>query len=442
MKELCKREHFLIILIYFYFVIFGNWMINLTSPDEGKNAFAVLNMLKTKNFLIPYYNCEPRFEKPPMLYWLGAINAQIFGLTEFSLRLVSGISAGGFLFFSYLIIKKFFDSSFASKCSLVLLSFPHFWIEARSFVPEMLLNFFSIGGIYFFIENKAVWGWIFLAFAVLTKGPVGFILPLIVLCFFKISRKEFKIYNPLGIFIFLVIASSWYIYMLYQFGYLYFYKFFIKENLFRYTGEKLYHPQPFYFYLILIFLTSFCYIPAYYKILIYLKTFYPLNKEKVKKLVNQPIFPFVFWFLFILFFYSISKNKVHHYILFAYPPLSVLLSNFLSQTYIKRVLVFLGIFLFIIIIGIYSYEKKRFLPQALNFLKFYQGEIYFYKTEISSIPFYLNRCISKLTFPSNLVQGIVITEKKYEKFFINCTKLIDAKEFEKSFILLNCKSNF
>lgn len=442
MKKLLYIKYLLIVLIYFYFTILGNWIITFTSPDEGKNAFVVLNMLKTNNFLIPYYNCEPRFEKPPMLYWIGVIYAKILGLNEFSLRLVSGISAGGVLIFSYGIVKKFFDPSFAFKCILMLLTFPHFWIEARSFVPEMLLNFFSIGAIYFFIENKTFLGWMFLAFALLTKGPVGVILPLVVLFFFKISQKNLRIYNALGIFIFLLIGSSWYFYMIYKFGYFYFYKFFLKENLFRYTGIKLYHPQPFYFYFVLIFLTSFWYTPAYYKILIYLKTLYIFDREKVKKILNQPLSPFIFWFLFVLLFYSFSRNKLHHYILFAYPPLSVILSNFTSQTYIKRVLGFSGIFLLIIIIGIHSYEKKRFLPRAIDFLKSYKGKIYFYRTEISSVPFYLNRCILKRPSSANLIEGIVITEKKYESFFPNCIKILDANEFEKNFILLNCKSNF
>jgi len=52
-----------IALLLFYFFVFGNWIILFTSPDEGRNASAVLNMVKTWDLLLPYYNCEPRFEK-------------------------------------------------------------------------------------------------------------------------------------------------------------------------------------------------------------------------------------------------------------------------------------------------------------------------------------------------------------------------------------------
>jgi|GEM_PF-506285 len=432
---------FILILISFYFVIFGNWIISLTSSDEGKNAFVVLNMLKTKNYLVPYYNCEVRFEKPPMLYWVGLINSKIFGLNEFSLRLVSGLSAIGVIIFSYLIIKKFFTDSFALKCVLILLSFPHVWIEARSFVPEMLLNFFSVGGIYFFLANKPFLGWLFWGFGVLTKGPVGIILPFTVILFFKFTKRELKIFDIKGLLIFFLVGGSWYLYMIYKFGYLYFYKFFLKENIFRYTGKKLTHPYPFYYYFIVLILTSFFYLPAYYKIFAELKKNLLNIKNNYQSCIKNPLFPFVLWFLFVLIFYSFSKNKLHHYILFTYPPLTVILAKFISEKYIKKIVFISGILLLILIIGSGYYEKKRFLPKAKNLLKEYKGEIYFYKVEVSALPFYLNKCIPKLSNPKKLRQGIVITLKKYEKSFKDCNKLLEANEFGRKCLILKCKGN-
>lgn len=92
-----------------FFFIFGNWFLGLTSLDEGRNASAVLNMLSSKDFLVPYYNCQVRFEKPLVLYYFGLVFAKPFGLNEFSLRLVSGLSAFGAGIFTYLMAKLFFD---------------------------------------------------------------------------------------------------------------------------------------------------------------------------------------------------------------------------------------------------------------------------------------------------------------------------------------------
>jgi len=442
MNNFINKKRFLLLLaLSLYFLILFNWSIDLTSSDEGKNGYVVLNMLKTKNFLVPHYNCEPRLEKPPLLYWFGVINSFIFGINEFSLRLVSGLSALGILIFLGLIVKEFFDKNLAWKSMLIFLTFPHVWVEARAFTPEMLLNFFSIGSIYFFIRKNPVLGWICLGFAVLTKGPVGIILPFIVILFFRLTQRSFPLFSFLGIFLFLLVGGSWYIYMFYKFGYFYFYKFFFHENIFRYTGKKLFHPQPFFYYFLIVLITSFFYIPIYFKIFSKFRHLYTQINKNFKALFNAPITPFVFWFLFILIFYSLSKNKLHHYILFAYPPLCVILANFVSEKYIRWVMLFFGILLSVIVIFSYTYEKNRFTFQAKNFLKNYKGEIYFYKNEITTLPFYLERCIPKVDSLQTLNQGFVITKKKYENLFSYCNKVISAYEFNEHFILLECKKN-
>ena len=436
-----KKYLFLLLALSFYFLILFNWSIDLTSSDEGKNGYVVLNMLKTKDFLVPYYNCELRLEKPPLLYWCGVIGSFILGINEFSLRLVSGLSALGVLIFLGLIAKEFFDKNLAWKGMLIFLTFPHVWIEARSFTPEMLLNFFSVGSIYFFLRKNPILGWIFLGFAVLTKGPVGIVLPFIVILFFRLTQRNFPLFSFLGVFLFLLIGGAWYIYMFYKFGYFYFYKFFFHENIFRYTGKKLFHPQPFFYYFLIILITSLFYIPIYFKIFSKFRYLYTQIKKNYRAFLNAPLTPFVFWFLFILIFYSLSKNKLHHYILFAYPPLCVILANFVSEKYIRWIMLISGILLLVIAISGYTYEKNRFTFQAKNFLKNYKGEIYFYKNEITTLPFYLERCIPKVDNPQALNQGFVITKKKYENLFSYCIKVIDTYEFNEHFILLECKKN-
>lgn len=48
-------ELFLLTLLGGYFFIFGNWFLAITSPDEGKNAYASLHMLTSGDWIVPYY---------------------------------------------------------------------------------------------------------------------------------------------------------------------------------------------------------------------------------------------------------------------------------------------------------------------------------------------------------------------------------------------------
>ncbi|MFZ8860864.1 MAG: ArnT family glycosyltransferase [Thermocrinis sp.] len=322
-----------------FFFIFSNWFLGLTSLDEGRNASAVLNMLSSKDFLVPYYNCQVRFEKPLVLYYFGLVFAKPFGLNEFSLRLVSGLSAFGVGIFTYLMAKLFFDRETALKSFLVLATLPHVWVESRAFVPEMLPTFFMLGGLYFFLTNRTTLGWLFLAFAFLTKGPVGVFLPLGA---YVILRRDLAFPQFKGIFLFLLVGGSWYYLMLYNFGWAYFQKFFIYGNIMRYTGQAITHPYPFYYYLIVLAVAFIFYLPAIPK----------LFKKEPK------ILPFLLWALFVVVFFSLAKNKLHHYIIFSYPALSIAFAYQLSTDYIKKVLVIATVFLLGLSVGVYFYEKK------------------------------------------------------------------------------------
>ena len=61
-----------------YFLNLG--LNNIWTPNESFYAESVREMLASGNYLDIYYNYEPRYNKPPLLYWLMAISAKLFGL--------------------------------------------------------------------------------------------------------------------------------------------------------------------------------------------------------------------------------------------------------------------------------------------------------------------------------------------------------------------------
>jgi len=415
-----KRDILLIALSSFFFFIFGNWILSLTSLDEGRNFYATLHMIKTGDFIVPYYNCHYRFEKPPMLYWLGSLSFLIFGVSEFSARLVSGLSAFGTTLLVYLFTLRHVSKE---KALLSALTFPlliHTWIEARAFVPEFTLVFFSTLGLYLFSTNRFTLGWVALAFAFLSKGPVGVLLPVGV---YILWRRNVKFLNFKGIVLFIPIGFSWYFLMVYKFGFNYFFKFFIFENIYRFTGKYEIHPMPFYFYPLLILISSILFIPLL---------------PKVLKNFNKKLTPFLLWFSFVILFYSLSKNKLHHYILFSYPALAVILGYYVSKKYLKYVYTIGTIFLFSLLIGVYIYEKNRFTPKAVKYLKKTNPEkLYFYKHENSAIVAYLYRCIPR---KNKFQKGdYIITKEKYLKDFKSYKLITEGIELDGKEVLIKVK---
>ncbi len=410
-----------LVLFSFYFFVFGNWFLSFTSLDEGRNMDAVLNMIKDGNLLVPYYNCNTRFEKPPLLYWMVILSSHLFGLSEFSARLISGLSAVGVALFTYMIAKENFGDTLAKRGFLILLTFPHLWIESRGVVPEMLLNFFMIGGLYFFLEKRTSIGWIFIALAFLTKGPVGFLLPLGVYILWK---RDLRIFTIRGFSLFLLVGGSWYFYMFYKFGYLYFYNFFIYENIMRYTGQRSVHNYPFYYYLLVILASTAFYIPLYPKLI---------------RVLRKELLPYIFWFLYVLVFFSLAKNRLHHYLLFSYPPLAIMLSYCATEKYIKRVVYLAFPLLLFLLSYSYFYEKDRFTPRAYPIIKNYIGDVYFYRSEDSALVFYSQRCIRFLEKPDVRQKALIVTKKNYASDFSSCNVLVEGKEFNGNYVLLECK---
>jgi 4-amino-4-deoxy-L-arabinose transferase-like glycosyltransferase len=428
------KRHFLILTLFgFFFFIFGNWFLSLTSPDEGKNAYAALHMLRGGDWIVPFYNCHYRFEKPPLFYWLTALAFKFFGVNEFSARIVSGFSA---LFTSYIVY--FLTRDFIKGVSplfgvLIFDLLIHNWIEARSATPEMLLTFLSTLGVYLLLKEKTVLGWLVLALAFLAKGPVGVVLPLLVVFVISLLQGGFKkglklfwerIYSPFGWILFLLVAPSWYLLMLYKFGWNYFYKFFILENIARFTGKAGIHIYPWWYYIPVVLTSTLLFLPIWFK---------ALKGIKKEKLLWG-------WFFTVFTFYSLSKGKLHHYMLFAYPPLASVFAQYTSRRYLKISATLGGVLFASLLAAALVFERGRFTPKAVAILKRENPQrVFFYKDENSAVVFYLYRCIPNLANLKNLQPGdYVITKEKHLRDFKNVRYrlVVKGKEFQKEEVLV------
>ncbi len=402
------RDLLIITLASLYFFIFGNWVLSITSLDEGRNLDATLRMLEGGNFLVPFYNCDYRFEKPPLLYWLTSISFFIFGVSEFSARLVSGLSAFLTALLTYKIAYDFFDREKALYSALIFSTLVHLWVESRAAVPEMLLTGMMTLSLYLFLKERFTLGWFFVALAFLTKGPVGVVLPTAV---YLLWKRRLDFINVKGLILFILVGFSWYFLMLINFGYEYFYKFFIYENLVRYTGAVNLHPRPIYFYPLVVLASAMLYLPLVLKLL-----------------YRRYTSPLLLWFGFVLLFFSLSQNRLHHYILFLYPPLAIMLSQVAGRRYMQVSMPLAFLLVGLIYFKAESFERERFVPKAVQRLKETQEEVYFYKYENSAVVFYTRKCIDR---KEGFTAGdLIITSEKRLGELSNYEVLTCGREFE------------
>src|SRR5512141_1868010 len=67
----------------------------LFDADEPAYAGAAREMLERGDWVTPYFNGQPRFDKPILFYWLILLSYRVFGITEFAVRFWSALAGLG-----------------------------------------------------------------------------------------------------------------------------------------------------------------------------------------------------------------------------------------------------------------------------------------------------------------------------------------------------------
>ncbi len=180
----------------------------LWDRDEPRNARAAQEMLERNDWIVPTFNGELRSHKPVMLYWLEMTAYKIFGRSEFAARLPSALAAiVSVMTIAWLASRLagegrwlgatgFWTGAALATCTL-------FVMAGRAATPDGCLIAFStlgiaalVGGLLVppaersrlatsIIRERLSWQYALIGYgalggALLTKGPVGLVLPLLI----------------------------------------------------------------------------------------------------------------------------------------------------------------------------------------------------------------------------------------------------------------------
>jgi 4-amino-4-deoxy-L-arabinose transferase-like glycosyltransferase len=79
----------------------------LVDETEPLFAEAARQMYETGDWITPYFNAVTRFDKPPLVYWLMAVGFHLFGVSEWTVRLPSALSAAGLVGLGFWTLRRF-----------------------------------------------------------------------------------------------------------------------------------------------------------------------------------------------------------------------------------------------------------------------------------------------------------------------------------------------
>ncbi len=256
------RNILLLISISFVFFMLGNNILSLTNPDEVFYSLSAKEMIQHKTWLVPQMFNQPQFEKPILTFWLLRLSFCLFGITSFAARFPPALFAMlGCLTVYYFcqIAYKNKDKSFL--CALILMSSGLYIGLARFLLTDMIFSIFILMSLTAFYTgyihpkhktNGILLFFIFCALAVLTKGLLGVVLPILTVVAFLIIQKNLKFLKTQtivwGSIVFLILALPWYVFMLKQFGQSFISEFFYNDHIRRILEAEHSSSDTWYFY--------------------------------------------------------------------------------------------------------------------------------------------------------------------------------------------------
>lgn len=321
--------------------LMGFWLTGLMDLDEGFYAAVASEMLRRGEWLIPYYNGRPWFEKPILMYWAAIPSLAAFG-EMVGPRLPSVLATLGTIGLAGWSVRRHFGDVAAWWTISVLGTSAFFAGAGRMMLADPFLVLAQTAAFVWFFESivgDRRWrlaAAAALGLAVLAKGPVSGALFLGVLVWLLIRepgyRPRFRGGWSAGTVVFLLVVSTWYLPAYLKMSDVFVQDFLIKQNLERFAGGDAAHAAPWWSHPIYFPLVLFAgMIPWSWRI----RQSWP-NRDPKGDVVWNDEQQFLrralgTWLLVVVVFFSISQTKLPHYVLPAFVPAAMLIGTYLGR---------------------------------------------------------------------------------------------------------------
>jgi 4-amino-4-deoxy-L-arabinose transferase-like glycosyltransferase len=304
----------------------------LFNPDEGRYAEIPREMLSGGDWVIPHLNGLDYIEKPPLQYWATALMYRLFGVSEFSARLYTALTALGTIALVGLLGARLGGPDAGWRAAAVLSGMVLVVALGQLMTLDMSLSFYMTASLAGFLlalkerEASLKWmlmAWIAAALGVLTKGLVAAAIPAAVLVIYSLWSRDFvpwrKLHLAWGLPLFLGITVPWHwLAALRLSDFLQF--FFVHEHFARYLTKVSDREEPWWFfgYVFLIGTVPWT-LPS-------LRVVVSGWRGRVAGGPFSATFFLWIWMMFVVAFFSLSDSKLMPYILPAMPALAVLIA--------------------------------------------------------------------------------------------------------------------
>lgn len=192
--------------------------------DEIRHGNAFQNMINDNKWIVLYLNGEVYPDKPPVYFWFIYLIYAVLGeITPKLFFMGAAISGAFFTLSAYLLGRVLGQDKKVSllACLIILTAFYFITLLHYARMDLLFATFITLSHVFIFkgLQKQISHGWISAGFvmaalATLTKGPLGFIFPLVTLAAFLLCRGRLKrllsLDMALGFALLLVFCLAWF----------------------------------------------------------------------------------------------------------------------------------------------------------------------------------------------------------------------------------------
>lgn len=328
----------------------GLGTLGLMDKTEALFVEVARQMLESGDWVTPRWNRETFFDYPVWGYWMVALSFRLFGVSAWAARLPVALAASTTVFAVFALVQRLAPAGESSDrqmgrailAATVLALCPGWVGWGRSSVTDMFLSSaIALALLGFFLAYASPMGSgarrlghvamaLFAAIAVLAKGPVGLLLPALVIISFLVFQG--RLLRELGrtpllpmAALFLGVALPWYTLASRANGMEFLGRFLGFSNLERFTSVLYDHPGPPWFYLPWVVLLLFpwsLYLPV---AVARFRVWRVAPWRSLPAGADLPVFALI-WLVVIVAFFSAAATKLPGYILPALPGGALLLA--------------------------------------------------------------------------------------------------------------------
>ncbi len=314
---------------------------DLWDPDEPRFAQVAREMMRRDDWVLPHLNGEPYHHKPPLYYWLIAAASKATGgeVTALSTRIPSVVMGLASILLTYLLGRLLWSraAGFLGACAFATCALT-LYLSRRGSIDTTLTAFTALA-LYAFARNaflerpRYLWDLLFMiacALAVLSKGPVGLIIPLGTAIFFSIVAGRKRAVTARYIagvaaaaLVFFAITLSWVIPACIRGGTDYTLALLLKQTVQR-AADPWSHERPFPYYFANFPWCSFPWI------LLFATGCWHLVVATKQEDRRPVVFLFV-WFVFVFAMFTASASKRQVYLLPLLPAAALIVGKLVAD---------------------------------------------------------------------------------------------------------------